>query len=400
MRAPVARPGRAGGASARRAALRAWAAVLLAAPAALAAQGAPADRIELSTQCAPALVAREGVCRLRSAYQQYASLQGAGVGGLKAGLPPVRDGFTAQQIDLGRYLFFDPVLSRDGRVACASCHDPDHGLSDARPRSRGIAGQETARHAPSLWNVAFLRRLFWDGRAHSLEEQVQGPLYGAREMGNTPQGVLQRLAAIPAYRRLFAGAFDDARDAIRSEHVYRALAAFESSLISLNSRYDLYAQGVPEALTPAELEGLNVFRSFVARCTECHTPPLFTNQQLAVIGTPEPPGRPFDAGAQGAGGEPRLRGGFKVPSLRNVDLIAPYEHSGGFARLRDAVAFYNLGRGHAVPSGERLAIHWHISEPHLSEREIDRLVDFLGALTDESFKPQRPAVVPSGLPPG
>ena len=253
-------------------------AVLLAMAFGAAAQGAAPPQpapFELATQCAAGFVLREGVCRLHSAYQQYTSLQGAGVGGLKAGLPALRDGYTPQQIDLGRYLFFDPVLSRNGRIACASCHDPGHGFSDARPRSVGVAGGETARHAPGLWNVGFLHRLFRDGRARTLEEQVQGPLYGAREMGNTPEGLVQRLSAIPAYRRLFGASFADARDGIRSEHVYRALAAFESSLIALNSRYDLYAQGFPDALTHQEVEGLNVFRSFVARCAECHTPPLF-----------------------------------------------------------------------------------------------------------------------------
>ncbi len=360
---------------------------------------APANRIVLSSQCAAGFEIRQGLCRLRTPYLEFASLQGAGVGGLKAGLPPVRDGFTPQQIDLGRYLFFDPVLSADGTIACASCHDPEHGFADRSALSRGVGGRETRRNAPGLWNVAFLQRFFWDARARSLEEQMQGPLYGAREMGNSPQRLVGRLNSIAAYRRLFATAFTDAGPGIRAEHVYRALAAFEASLISLNSRYDLYALGMADALTPAELEGLNVFRSFVARCTECHTPPLFTNQQLAVIGTPEPPGRAFDAGAQAITGEPRLRGGFKVPSLRNVMLTAPYEHSGGFANLRDAVAFYTLGRGHAVPPGEKLAIHWHISEPRLSEREIDRLVDFLGSLTDESFKPQPPPALPSGLRP-
>lgn len=360
---------------------------------------AAAEQIVLSDQCAASFALDNGVCRLHTPYQQYESLQGAGVGGLKTGLPPARDGFSPQQIDLGRYLFFDPVLSRDGSTACATCHDPDRGFADGRQRSRGVGGQLGTRNAPSLWNVAFLQRLFWDGRARSLEEQMQGPLYGAREMGNSPVHLLQRLNAIAAYRRLFASAFADAAAGIRSEHVYRALAAFESSLISLNSRYDLYAQGVGDALTPAELEGLNVFRSFVGRCTECHTPPLFTNQQVAVIGTPEAPGLAFDPGAQAVTGEPRLRGGFKVPSLRNVALTAPYEHSGRFANLRDAVTFYTLGRGHAVPPGEKLAIHWHISEPKLSAREIDRLLDFLGALTDESFKPQRPTAVPSGLRP-
>ena len=365
-----------------------------------AAGGMPAagaDGIVLADRCPAGFELRRDVCRLRTPYQQYESLQGAGVGGLKSGLPPVRDGFTPRQIDLGRYLFFDPALSADATVACATCHDPDHGFSDRHPRSRGAGGRETSRNAPSLWNVAFQRRLFWDGRARSLEEQVQGPLFGAHEMGNTPQRLLATLNALPAYRRLFAAAFADAAGGIRSGHVYRALAAFESSLISLNSRYDLYAQGIADALTPRELEGLNVFRSFVARCGECHTPPLFTNQQIAVIGTPEPAGHAFDAGAGGVGGGPRLRGGFKVPSLRNVALTAPYEHSGAFTDLRDAVAFYTLGRGHAVPSGETLAIHWHIGEPGLSPREVDRLVDFLGALSDESFKPQRPAALPSGL---
>ena len=361
---------------------------------------APAAPFVLSGQCPAALQLVDGRCRLRSPYQQYVSLQNAGVGGLKAGLPPFRDGFTPQQIDLGRYLFFDPLLSRDGRVACANCHNPDQGFSDGLARSRGIGGQENARNAPSLWNAGFLRRFFWDGRAHSLEAQMQGPLYGAREMGNTPQQLLAHLNASAAYRALFATAFADAGPGIRSAQVYTALAAFESSLVSLNSRYDLYAHGLADALGREELAGLNVFRSFVARCTECHTPPLFTNQQLAVLGTPEPDGRALDPGAQAVSGEARLRAGFKVPSLRNVALTAPYEHSGRFATLREAVRFYTLGRGHAVPAGEHLSLHWHISEPRLSDAEIDALVTFLGALTDESFKPERPRMLPSGLSAG
>ena len=98
-------------------------------------------------------------------------------------------------------------------------------------------------------------------------------------------------------------------------------------------------------------------------------------------------------------GEPTLRGGFKVPSLRNIELTAPYMHSGRFATLREAVAFYTGGRGHAVPAGEELKIHWHIWEPKLSDDELDRLVDFLKTLTDESFKPPEPASLPSGMQP-
>lgn len=363
------------------------------------AVAAPAP-ITLAAHCPPGFALDAGKCLLRSPYRAYPSLQGAGVGGPKTGLPPVRDGFSPQQIDLGRYLFFDPLLSARRDLSCASCHDPRRGFADGEPTSPGADGKPLARNAPSLWNAAFLQRLFWDGRAATLEAQLQGPLYSADEMGSTPDTLVAALNASSDYRRLFAAAFADAAGGVRIDHVYAALAAFEASLVSLNSRYDLYAHGFHDALSKEEVAGMNVFRSFVARCAECHTPPLFTNQQIAVLGVPEPPGRPFDAGAGKVSGEPTLRGGFKVPSLRNVVRTAPYGHSGVFGNLREAVRFYTLGRGHAVPKGERLTLHWHIWEPRLSEQEIDQLVAFLGALTDESFMPERPVRVPSGLTPG
>ena len=360
-------------------------------------QAAAATEFKLDAHCPASFELKQGRCYLRSNYDSYSSLENVGVGGLKTGLPKLRDGFSPAEIDLGRYLFFDPVLSANHDLSCASCHNPDKGFADGKARSQNSKGQELPRNAPSLWNVAFLSRLFLDGRATSLEAQMQGPLYDAKEMANTPQKLLSSLNAIQAYRQLFASAYKDAAAGIRLDHVYRAITAFESSLISLNSRYDLYAHGVADALNKNEIEGLNVFRSFVARCAECHTPPLFSNQQIAVLGSPEPAGQPFDAGAGAIAGNPGLRGGFKVPSLRNVALTSPYMHSGRFTSLRETVSFYNEGRGHAVPKGEKLALHWHIWEPNLSVKELDRLVDFLKTLTDESFKPQRPSAVPSGL---
>lgn len=354
------------------------------------------DEITLQKHCPPSFeLTNAGLCEFRSLYQLYPSLANKGVGGLRIGLPVARDGFSPEQIDLGRYLFFDPALSIDGSLSCASCHDPDKGFSDGLARSIGVEGREVARSAPSLWNVGFLKKYFWDGRAHSLEEQMQGPLYADNEMGNSPENLLITLNAISAYRRLFNVAFDT--DQITLEHIYTAIAAFESSLISLNSRYDRYAHGHHAALSDKEIEGLNVFRSFVARCAECHTPPLFTNQQIAVIGTPEPEGLPRDIGAQALEDDASRRGGFKVPSLRNIVKTAPYMHSGRFNTLREAASFYNEGRGHAVPKNEKLHIHWHIHEPSLTDDELDRIVDFLATLTDESFKPKRPLKVPSGL---
>ena len=340
-------------------------------------------------------------CELRTLYQNYESLRYAGVGGPRTGLPAARDGFSPQQIDLGRYLFFDPLLSRDGTVSCASCHHPDLGFSDGRPRAVGIGGTEVRRAAPSLWNVAFLDSFFWDGRASSLEEQMQGPLYDEKEMGNNPARLLADIGASDTYLRLFREAYPGSEGPPTLEMIYTAIAAFQTTLISLNSRYDHYAHGYHDALTGDEIAGMNVFRSFVARCAECHTPPLFTNQQIAVIGVRDPEDVAFDEGAEAVTGNPGLRGGFKVPSLRNVATTAPYMHSGAFESLRDTVEFYTLGRGHALPDEEkeRMTVHWHIWEPQLTAAELDRLVDFLATLTDESFKPQVPDAVPSGLAP-
>ncbi len=361
-----------------------------------------ADRIELRDVCPPGFeLVDDTRCELRTLYQNYESLRYAGVGGPRTGLPDVRDGFSPQQIDLGRYLFFDPLLSGDSTISCASCHHPELGFADGRARSVGIDGAPVKRAAPSLWNVAFLKSFFWDARAGTLEEQMLGPLYDPSEMGNEPAKLLADLNGNATYRRLFADAWPGREGPVTLDQVYTAIAAFQTTLISLNSRYDHYAHGYHDALTDDEKAGMNVFRSFVARCAECHTPPLFTNQQVAVIGVRDPDDVAFDPGAETVTGNPGLRGGFKVPSLRNVAQTAPYMHSGTFENLRDAAEFYTLGRGHALPDEEkdRMTVHWHIWEPDLTDDELDRLVDFLATLTDESFRPAIPATVPSGLKP-
>jgi cytochrome c peroxidase len=362
-----------------------------------------ADGITLCNTCPPGFeLTDENKCKLRTIYQlyEYDSGKNEGVGGLRTALPPVRDGFTPQQIDLGRYLFFDPVLSKDGNLSCASCHEPNKGFSDGKKTSIGADNKVLKRAAPTLWNVAFYKKFFWDARATSLEEQMTGPLYSPEEMGTTREQLLETLNGIEEYRDLFRQAFPEKKSVdIDLSELYQCIAAFESSLISLNSRYDQYAHGYHEALSKEEVEGLNIFRSFVARCAECHTPPLFTNQQVAVIGLSEPNNLPLDPGAQTTFGDKSLRGAFKVPGLRNVDLTAPYTHSGKFSSLREMVEFYTLGRGHEVPPNEKLHIHWHIWEPQLTSYELDRLVDFLKTLTDESFKPRIPGSLPSGKSP-
>lgn len=356
----------------------------------------------LKSTCPPGFKLNDNnECVAQNLYMQYNSPNNKGVGGLQTGLPEIRDGFSPQEIDLGRYLFFDPVLSGDGTISCASCHDPNKGFSDGLPTSIGSGNHKLKRAAPSLWNVAYLKKLFWDGRASSLEEQMQGPLFAKEEMNNTPENLLSTLNSIEEYKQMFAEAFPkrDRDSEIELNEIYRSVTAFQSSLISLNSKYDRYAHGYHDALNKKEIEGMNLFRSFVARCAECHTPPLFTNQQFAVIGSPEPDGLPLDPGAEVPMNDKTLRGAFKVPSLRNIEKTAPYMHSGNFKTLRETVEFYTKGRGHAVPEGENLIIHWHIWEPKLSDYELDRLVDFLKTLTDETFTPKIPERLPSGLEP-
>lgn len=301
-----------------------------------------------------------------------------------------------EKIHLGRLLFFDPLLSGNHQLSCAHCHDPRRSFTDGLPVGRGMT--TLTRATPPLWNVAFFRKFFWDGRAPTLEKQAEGPLFQPQEMGNTPERLLTELNQNAEYRRLFSRAFGEPGP-IRLAQVTRALADFERTLVSLNSRYDHYVAGDSSAFSPAEERGLTLFRSFVTRCTECHEPPLFTNFERAHIGAPELPGLPADGVVTAL--LPRVfqkrstEEAFRIPSLRNIARTAPYMHSGALASLPDVLRFYNDGGGR----GRVSAIHWHIRRMGLSETEIGDIVSFLGTLTDESALPEIPRQVPSGLTP-
>ncbi|MEH6583104.1 MAG: cytochrome c peroxidase [Halioglobus sp.] len=374
----------------------------------LAASAPEARNFYLNEDCPPSfMLVGENSCQLVSLYQRYSSPKG--FGGLRNPLPDARSGFSPQEIDLGRYLFFDPLLSGDKKTSCAHCHHPDYGYADGRGMAMGYGatgvglaregGVEIERAAPTLWNVGFLRRYFWDWRATSLEAQAEGPLYSGVEMGNTQAQLEADINGNEDYRRLFAVTFALADDQpVEEAHIIRALVAFETSLVSLNSRYDRYAHGDHDALTAQEQAGHNIFRSFVARCSQCHTPPLFSNGELAVIGAPEPEGKAFDTGADLIFPGMKLTGAFKVPTLRNISRTAPYMHSGGLESLQDVVTFYNDTRGHALPEDVDAVIHWHIADPKLRKEEEIALIAFLHTLEDETAAPVVPASVPSGLP--
>jgi len=335
-----------------------------------------------------------------------------GSGGVRRAFPEMKlranNQTTQEKIELGRLLYFDPVLSGDNEQSCATCHHPDLGFSDGRNSSMGFGGKgigpdrkgghQVRRSAPTVWNAAFNRKQFWDGRANDLEDQARFPITSADEMNQNPDELVKELKAIPEYVRLFDKAFGGASgSAVSMENVTFAIAAFERTIISNNSPFDRYAAGDPTALTVEQRRGLTLFRSLKTRCFECHGFPTFANPDFKVIGVPTMPGQPDDLGrSEIEGGEP-YKNAFKVPTLRNVALTAPYMHNGRFQTLEEVIDFYSNGGG----KGEGLKLpnlDDKIRGFKLSDQEKKDLIAFLYALTDESKKPAIPDKVPSGLP--
>ncbi|MFN8531587.1 MAG: parallel beta-helix domain-containing protein [Anaerolineae bacterium] len=303
----------------------------------------------------------------------------------------------ANQAALGRLLFFDPILSRNDNMACASCHQPDLGFSDGRTVAQGSHGEDLRRNTPSLWNVAYATSLFWDGRASNLEDQMLTPLTSENEMGADVTVMVEQLQAIPEYQAMFTTAFPGSETAITQENVASAIAAYERTLISNNSPFDRFAAGDFNALTPAQRRGFDVFRSAQTRCFECHAWPNFTHSTFHVLGVPDTdPAHPDLGRIETVNAAPGERA-FRTPSLRNVALSAPYMHNGAFATLEEVVHFYSEGGGPAF--GVDIAVDEKVQGFTLTDQQTADLIQFLYALTDEpSDLIAIPESVPSGLP--
>ena len=304
---------------------------------------------------------------------------------------------TDAKAELGYYLFFDPILSANDDIACATCHHPDYGFTDGLTVAMGAGGEGFGpertggtlldRNTPTLWNVAYTQHLFWDGRADTLEDQSTTPLTHVDEMAADPEAVVSELLAIPEYADLFAAAFGEGD--ITFEQVQMALAAFQRTLLTSNSPFDRYAAGDFDALTPQQRRGFALFRSGATRCFECHSAPTFATETFRIVGVPsDDPGR---AGVANDANE----GAFRVPTLRNIALTAPYMHNGSLATLEEVIDFYAEGGGRAH-GGEN--IDTFVRGFDLTDQERADMVAFLYALTDESQLPTIPAGVPSGLP--
>lgn len=313
---------------------------------------------------------------------------------------------TPEKVALGERLFHDKALSADRTVACSSCHDVRGGAGeDHRRTSRGIGGQVGGRNAPTVWNAAFQSVLFWDGRAPSLEEQSKGPPLNPIEMGMPSlDAVVQRVREDASYRTLFDRAFGAGRD-ITITQIAAAIAAYERTLITPDAPYDRFVRGDDKALSVAQLRGMELFQS--VGCVLCHSGPNFSGASL-FDPSPSPqrlfpvfPAQQYverysltkDIGANAPGSK---QGIWRIPSLRNVALTAPYLHNGSVDNLAEVVRIMATGqRGKKLANdvGSHRTIIWskqsrtisRVESVPLSDRDVDDIVAFLNSLSSDKL---------------
>ena len=335
-------------------------------------------------------------------------------------IDPVDNPSTPEKVSLGRTLFWDPILSGGKDVACVSCHHPDNDYAEQIDLSRGAGakglsrgrrgGELVKRNSMTILNTAFNgidedgnydpsnTSVFWDGRSKSLEEQALEPIHSFEEMRGhafdedvTVDSITARLKAIPEYRRLFEEVFGTAD--IKGEHIAKAIASFERSLIATNSPFDQFARGDENALSERELEGLNAFIN--AGCNNCHSGPMFSDFELHVISVPE--NNKLAEADDGAGDHK-----FRTGSLRNLSNTGPYMHNGHFETLEETIEFYDdiEGRESQNPNVRDRELDDKIDDLNLPERRVDEIAAFLRSLTDPDFDKTILTQVPSGLNPG
>jgi cytochrome c peroxidase len=322
-------------------------------------------------------------------------------------IDPIDNPRTLEKIELGKMLFWDPILSGNNDVSCATCHHPDKGWGDDLARSIGVGGTGLGeirtggaivdRNANTIINSAFNgidvngnynpsnTAMFWDNRVSSLEEQSLEPIKSMLEMRGDAYSeedaisvVSQRLANIPEYVTMFTNVFGT-NTTIDGDKISKAIAAYERTIIANNSRFDQYARGDSDALNSEEIRGLNAFLDM--QCNACHSGPMFSDYKLHDIGIPD-----NDISDNGVDGK------FRTPTLRNLPLTGPYMHNGSITTLEEAIRFYRPATFEVNDEdAEKL---------NFDGNNIRVVAEFLRTLNDENFDRTIPESIPSGLPVG
>lgn len=280
------------------------------------------------------------------------------------------DNLSEDKIQLGRLLFYDPILSLDSTISCSSCHSVYNAFAHTdHPLSHGINDRIGKRNAPALINLAWMPRLMWDGAINHLDMQALAPITHADEMGESLPQVLSKLQKQKFYRNRFFKAFGDS--SITGQHLLIAIAQFSSTLISANSKYDQVMSG-KTTFSDVEQDG---FVLFTQLCSACHTPPLFTSHDFTSNGLPVD-STLMDLGRMGVTNKKEDSLLFKIPTLRNIEFTYPYMHDGRFKSLYNVVEHYNALEN---PADKRL------SSVKLTENQKVELVSFMLTLTDRDF---------------
>lgn len=310
---------------------------------------------------------------------------------------------TPERVRLGRWLFFDKRLSRDGTISCASCHQPAHAFSQTTAVPTGVDGATGRRKVPTIVNLAIPNRwssfkdapvgaFFWDGRARTLEAQALEPIAGPSEMGSSHATMVSTISRASGYGRYFTQAFGDAK--VTKERVARAIADYERTRMSGDSPFDRWRHG-RGSVSDAVRRGFDLFAD-KAGCAACHTPPLFTDgafHNLGIGWNPETTsfadeGRYAVTKDTVFEGDP---GSFKTPTLREVTRHAPYMHNGSLATLRDVIEFYNRSGIVNPDLDERLRRRGPL---RLTSAEVNDLVAFLASLEGTGWQDEGPLMFP------
>ncbi|MCE7063375.1 cytochrome-c peroxidase [Dyadobacter sp. CY343] len=333
---------------------------------------------------------------------------------------------TREKVNLGRFLFFDPILSGSKDVSCATCHQTEFNYAEFLETSIGVNGRGTGskrqfldpndipfvkRNSQSILNTAFngitnhepyrpeLAPMFWDLRAKGLEAQALEPIKTLEEMRGSGYAdhqildeIIERINKIPAYNELFSKAFPTDPKPVTQVNLAKALASYERTLIATNTRFDQYMRGDSSALSTSEKDGLNAF--LVTGCAKCHSGPMFSDYKLHTLGVPDTDNR--------AESDPGINQdyAFRTPTLRNLRFTAPYMHSGKFTTLDQVLLFYEDVAGGKIlnPNVKAGSIDSLATHMDVNFKDISRIVEFLNTLNDDSFDKTIPATVPSGLP--
>lgn len=299
---------------------------------------------------------------------------------------------------LGKYLFFDPVLSRSNQISCSSCHNPQTAWADKLNVPLGHDHLSGKRNVLSLLNVRERKSFFWDGRAATLEDQALGPIESHNEMAMEADSLPAKLGRYAGYRTLFKKAFHT--DTITFDQITFALAEFQRTITSRTSRFDRFLKGSYNQLSDQEIRGLHLFRT-KARCMNCHNGPYFTDELFHNIGLTYYKRKYEDLGRYYFTGNPEDVGKFRTPSLRDVMNTDPWMHNGLFGNIIGVLNMYNSGMqmNSATPEQKAVDPLYPVTDSlmrplDLSKTEIQDIAAFLEAITATQYKMRGPESFP------